>query len=471
MARRTGDDAALVDAIRLSSETIAMPQTLPLRLRWNREACALADTLGDPTARLHANDYLYLAGLEAGDPETMRIPRAILHAEAERIGQPIYRWVIEYHDALDWMLAGDLDAAERAMTDALTLGAEAGYPEDAVTIYGPQLMTLRWMQGRFHEMVPLIEKAASDSPELEIFRAALAVARVFDDQRDEVRRILDTELANDFQMFADATWLAGQMLWAEAVTRYGHRPAAKALYRTPVAVAGPVRDLTHHGPGGSGALPRMSCSHPRPLRRSRRSGSAQALALHEAMEAPFFVALTQAAWADLLADREQPGDAQRARALAGSRLSRRCGARLRLRRTRCPLADRTDRLVLALQGDETSLGGFEGLLGGGEAGLGAVPLGLGVAQLEVQGLLAAAQRLDLGRGSVVPAFQFDQGPTGLLDLVTGPDPRLIQRAVGRRALLVATCGRGFGLGQVQECARDRPRLRPHHLPRSGRPLP
>ena len=67
------------------------PRPCPLRLRWNREACALADTLGDPTARLHANDYLYLAGLEAGDPETMRIPRMILHAEAERIGQPIYR--------------------------------------------------------------------------------------------------------------------------------------------------------------------------------------------------------------------------------------------------------------------------------------------------------------------------------------------------------------------------------------------
>ena len=41
----------------------------------------------------------------------------------------------------------------------------------------------------------------------------------------------------------------------------------------------------------------------------------QALAFHEAMEAPFFVALTQAAWAALLADRNEPGDAERARTL------------------------------------------------------------------------------------------------------------------------------------------------------------
>ena len=47
-----------------------MPQTLELRLRWNAEACALADDLGDPTARLHANDYRWLRRLEAGDLAT-----------------------------------------------------------------------------------------------------------------------------------------------------------------------------------------------------------------------------------------------------------------------------------------------------------------------------------------------------------------------------------------------------------------
>ncbi len=51
-----------------------------------------------------------------------------------------------------------------------------------------------------------------------------------------------------------------------------------------------------------------------------RGGSAAALAFHEAMEAPFFVALTQTAWADLLSDRDQPGDAQRARALIDAAL-------------------------------------------------------------------------------------------------------------------------------------------------------
>ena len=46
----------------------------------------------------------------------------------------------------------------------------------------------------------------------------------------------------------------------------------------------------------------------------------QALAMHEAMEAPWFVAFTQVAWADLLADRNRLGDAHRARALADAAL-------------------------------------------------------------------------------------------------------------------------------------------------------
>ena len=75
IARRTGDNAALVDAIRLCHESITMPQTLELRRRWGTEACDLADDLGDPTARLFANLYRSLAALEAGDLATMRTQR------------------------------------------------------------------------------------------------------------------------------------------------------------------------------------------------------------------------------------------------------------------------------------------------------------------------------------------------------------------------------------------------------------
>jgi DNA-binding SARP family transcriptional activator len=160
IARRTGDKAALVDAIRLSHAAIAMPQTLDLRRRWTSEACELADSLGDPIARLHANDHKALVAVEAGDLRGMTTACAIYESEFERIAQPQYRWLLSYHWAWRGMLEGDLDAAEQTATEALTLGTAAGFPDDALTIYGAQLMCLRWMQGRIHEMIELIEQAA-----------------------------------------------------------------------------------------------------------------------------------------------------------------------------------------------------------------------------------------------------------------------------------------------------------------------
>ena len=318
MARRTGDKGALVDAISLCQWSIRMPQTLPLRLRWIAEACALADDLGEG-ARLLANDNRWGAALEAGDLATVRTAQAICESEWERIGQPLYRWLIAFTGARQWMVDGDLDAAEQSATDALTLGTEAGYRDDAVTFYGSQLMALRWMQGRSHEMIPLIEATADDNPEVPLFRAILASSRSFDDPHNEVGQVLDTELTDDFSMFADATWLIGQVLWAEAAARSGHRPASVALYQRLL----PWHDQFATGPitvqgGVAHYLGRLA--HTLDLHDEADAWFSQALAFHEAMEAPFFVAMTQTAWAGLLADRDQEGDAQRARALAGAAL-------------------------------------------------------------------------------------------------------------------------------------------------------
>jgi tetratricopeptide (TPR) repeat protein len=261
IARRTGDNAALVDAIRLCHESITMPQTLELRVRWNNEACDLADDLGDSTARLHANDYRSLAALEAGDLATMRTSCAIFESESERIGQPLNHWQIAYHCALQRMLGGDLDAAEQSANEALTLGTAAGYPDDAVSIYRGQVMVVRWMQGRLHARRSLpSSRPRTTTPEFQLLRA--------------------TRLLPWHDQFAT----------------------------THVSVQGCV---AHY-------LGLLACVLDR--HDEAEHWFSEALAFHEAMEAPFFVALTQTAWADFLADRDRPGDALRAQDLAGAAL-------------------------------------------------------------------------------------------------------------------------------------------------------
>jgi tetratricopeptide (TPR) repeat protein len=317
-ARRTDDNAALVDAIRLSSNAINMPQTLEFRRRSTTEACDLADGLGDPTARLFANILRFHVALASGDLATMRTAFAIFASESDRIGQPQNRWQIAYSTVMPRGLQGDLDAVEQTATEALTLGTEAGQ-SDAVTIYGAQLLSLRWMQGRLHEMIPLIEQAEHDNPGLPAFRAALVWAKSFDDPHGEVRQLLDTEVTNDFPMSADSTWLTAHVLWADAAAHSGHQAAATALYQRllPWHDQFATSQLTLEG---SVAHYLGLLAHTLDRHDEADQWFAEALALHERMEAPFFVAWTQTAWAALLADRNQPGDAQRARELLDAAL-------------------------------------------------------------------------------------------------------------------------------------------------------
>jgi hypothetical protein len=320
IARRTGDDAALVDAIRLSHESITMPNTLELRRSWNAEACELADRLGDPIARLHANDWRFSSALEAGDIATAKTACAIFESESERIGQPLNRWQIAYHRACRHTLEGDLDIAEQLATDALTLGTAAGYPDDAFTIYGGQLFTLRWMQGRLNEVLPVVKQAVSDNPLLQIFRATLAFAKGLDDARDEVRQLLDAEVAQDFPVLADPTWLVAEVLWAGAAARAGHRPASTILYQRLL----PWHDqfaTTQVTANGAVAHYLGLLAHALHRHQEADRWFGHALAFHEAMEAPFFVASTQSAWAHLLVQRDELGDRDRARALLAAALS------------------------------------------------------------------------------------------------------------------------------------------------------
>ena len=238
---------------------------------------------------------------------------------SERIGQPLNRWQIAYHDVWQRALEGDLDAAQDAATEGLALGAAAGQPDDALTIYRFQLMSLRYMQGRLRRKSRSLSTPPPTGPGLDIFRVTTAFVTSLGDSPDEVAELLDSEVAHDFPMFADSTWLVAHVLWAEAAARTGHRPASTALYRRLL----PWQDqfaTTHISVHGGVAHYLGLLAHAIGLHGEADQWFDQALALHEAMGAPFFVAWTQVAWAHLLADRNQPGDAHQAQALAGAAL-------------------------------------------------------------------------------------------------------------------------------------------------------
>ncbi len=318
MARRTGDRAALVDAIQTCHEAIAAPRTLELRRGWTSEACRIVDELADPTARLFANSFRMLTALEADDLATVSDAYSIYASEVERVGQPLFDWTLAYNRTWRWALEGDLVAAEEAVNEAFALGTTTGQP-DALAFYGVQLINVRWMQGRLHELDSLIDQAVEDNPGIPAFRAVPVMAKSRYDAHNEVSRLLDVEVANKFPMPEDLAWLTAHVFWAEGAVRCGHRPAAAALAERLLPWHAQIV-TSHLATTGSVAhfLGRLAHGLDRFDEADRWFG--EALAHHEGLRAPYFVALTQVAWAVLLSDRNLPGDGQRARTLIDAAL-------------------------------------------------------------------------------------------------------------------------------------------------------
>ena len=152
---------------------------------------------------------------------------------------------------------------------------------------------------------------------------------------EKVRQFLDTEITNGFTVFDDASWLAAQVLWAQAAARCGHRPGSEMLYER-LLPWGDQFATTHVTANGGVSHYLGMLAHTLGLHDEADRWFAKSVALHEAMETPFFVAWSQTEWASLLVDRDQPGDLPQARASGGCCASHRDGAWLRLRRTRRP---------------------------------------------------------------------------------------------------------------------------------------
>ena len=157
-----------------------------------------------------------LTALEAGDVATMRDRTHDLRVgmRADRTAaQPLADRVPLARG--DGCSKATSTPPKQAATEALTLGTAAGYPGRRAHLlwrpaHGPALDA-----GPPARDDPAHRAGrATDSPALDIFRAVLACAKSFDGAHDEVRQLLDTEVANDFPMFADATWLAAHTIWA-----------------------------------------------------------------------------------------------------------------------------------------------------------------------------------------------------------------------------------------------------------------
>lgn len=212
------------------------------------------------------------------------------------------------------MLHGYPDQAETHARAALDIGVERGQL-DALTVFGAQLIIVRWQQGRLDELSDLLTTTAAQNPAIPGFAAASALERCESGDENVARQLLNELAAHGLAVVPhDPSWLTTIHLYSELAIQLHDRPAARLLS----AELEPWRDRIDAnaglvtGPAAHflGALATVLGRYGQAERFFLRAAE-----LNERMGARFFGARTNLEWGKMLLARATPGDLERGREL------------------------------------------------------------------------------------------------------------------------------------------------------------
>jgi class 3 adenylate cyclase/tetratricopeptide (TPR) repeat protein len=314
MADRLGEPDTIVRVANLVTLPLRVPETLDELLALTGDALELARELGDPSLLFFTTTWRLDSLLHAGRMSEADACLNLIGSLSEQLGQPILRWLTRWMSAGRAMVDGNHAEAERLATEALQMGIESGQP-DAVSIYGAQLMIIRWQQGRVLEILSLIAQTVADNPGIPAFAAALALAHIETDQHSEARAMLDAAAHDGFASIPlDVTWLIAMIAYAEVATQLSEPNSASML----TELLHPWSDQV----GFDGATTVGSVAHSlgalaAVLGRYEEAEQyfAEATAINGRVGSAFFSARTELEWGRMLVARSAPGDLDRAREL------------------------------------------------------------------------------------------------------------------------------------------------------------
>ena len=229
MARRLGDSEALVTALHSRHWALTTPGMALERLAHAEEMLRVAKEKVDPEIEFLAHNARFHCFLELCDRRGMDAESQAMTELAERLRQPFYRWHAVCLRTLRATLDGRFVEAERLAREALELGwLRQSEFATYVFRYG-QMLTIRWAQGRLHEVWPEIADHTERFPWIPNWRDALAAAELGDEQL--ARRELERHAGRDFaDLPRDGIWLLHLCALAEACVLVGDERRALQLY-------------------------------------------------------------------------------------------------------------------------------------------------------------------------------------------------------------------------------------------------
>jgi class 3 adenylate cyclase/tetratricopeptide (TPR) repeat protein len=348
MARRSGDQVVLAQALHIRASAINDPTTLQERLAATAEQGRLADDLGSLEIRWAAATQRMGTLLEAGDVEATREMLSRMKQLASELRQAFFNWATDHALAMMSVMAG-APSAEQEVEAAFELGTRSGQPDARIWYLG-QLSVIRRDQGRHAELIAPLREFADSLSHMPVWRIVLAGLYCETDQLDEARAQIDKLAVCDFKIPSDWTWASAVISLAQICYDLGNQNLAALYYPQLQAVADQV------GVSGMGLVCYGSLAFPCGQLAAclNRWGEAEQY-FHHAVEmnlrlgAHPYLVRTRRAHAAMLLDRDAPDDrAQAAKLIDEGRAE---ADRLRMRRE----IDRLDRLRHRMAASKTAL--------------------------------------------------------------------------------------------------------------------
>jgi tetratricopeptide (TPR) repeat protein len=241
MARRLADPAALRAAVDARWMAVWGPGGLEERTALAAEILRLAQATGDRELELGGHAHRAASTLESGDARALEADIAAHARLAEELPAAVHRWAAMTMRALQALLHGSFEDAERRANEALSL--EPGRP-NAMFTHIDQLALLRWEQGRLGELRDQWQAVVDQFPLAGFARAWLSLADAELGHRDDAHRGLWSLTEQLPQLPRDGTWLGAVALAALLAAHLNEPEAAGSLDRLLAPYAGHVVAFT-----------------------------------------------------------------------------------------------------------------------------------------------------------------------------------------------------------------------------------
>ena len=321
-AERVGDVSAKVAALRAMHQAMTGAELTEERLLVSRELLTEAERSDSRPDVLWAHLFLLGDLAQLGEMEEVKKQIATTVELADQMREPSYTGWRMLWDAMQLLRDGHYDEAERRTAELVPLAQRTQHPGWLGTV-AAQFYALRSAQGRLAELEQIVLEQIEGNPDLRSWDAALAGLYVDTDRPEQAREWFDRLARADFTDIPhDANWIVTLMLASNAARRLSDARRAEQLYEIlePYALRQVTVGFAFACEGSASlALGELASTMGRWPDAERHYE--EALAFNQRTGTRPWVARTQFAYATMLHERDEPGDAAKAQTLVNEALT------------------------------------------------------------------------------------------------------------------------------------------------------